>query len=442
MEKLLENPEDIVLQDNQDLNEAMGKTPGRFLRWGIMAVVVFVVVLLGIAWFVRFPDIFPAQAILTTEQPPLRIMSPVSGKISELLVRDGEMVEPGDLLAVMDNTANRADMAQLDAFLEAAEKAAMSDQDVMDLSLPQNLVLGPLQQPFSAFSKRFGDYSFSVKNNPTRRKVRNLWGQIKIQESMKDAIRTQLKTQKSLIELAVEDRTRKKDLFSKGLISLEELENAKSAYLGLKQNYESLEAQIYNNNQRILDAKMQIDEIRQMDKEGMSTGLRELRRDLTQMKSQVADWKIRYLVTAPIAGRVSQSMIWKPQEFVGAEQEMMTIVPSEDSGAGKIIALAFLPSGGSAKVKVGMSANLRLDDYPFQEFGSVPLKVSKIALIPEADSYRLEMTMPEGLVSNYGKELEFRQQMKGVANVITEDRRILERIFDRLWSIINEQKRY
>ena len=82
---------------------------------------------------------------------------------------------------------------------------------------------------------------------------------------------------------------------------------------------------------------------------------------------------------------------------------------------------------------------IRLDGFPYQEFGSIPATVKDISNVPQGVTYQIELEVPGTLVTTYNKTIPFRQEMQGTANIITEDRRILERIFDRIWSMLNNQ---
>ena len=62
--------------------------------------------------------------------------------------------------------------------------------------------------------------------------------------------------------------------------------------------------------------------------------------------------------------------------------------------------------------------------------------MKKISLTPKENNYTLELTMKESLVTTYDKVIPFAQEMEGTANIITEDRRIIQRIFEKLWSIL------
>lgn len=93
-----------------------------------------------------------------------------------------------------------------------------------------------------------------------------------------------------------------------------------------------------------------------------------------------------------------------------------------------------------------MTANINLDGYPQVEYGILKATIKTIALMPEAmptqtqeqtqAGYLLELTLPNGLNTTYKKLIPMKQEMPGTAEIITEERRILERILDRILNIL------
>jgi hypothetical protein len=49
------------------------------------------------------------------------------------------------------------------------------------------------------------------------------------------------------------------------------------------------------------------------------------------------------------------------------------------------------------------------------------------------------LEVPETLITTYNKSIPFRQEMQGTANIVTEDQRILERVFDKILSILRNE---
>ena len=77
-------------------------------------------------------------------------------------------------------------------------------------------------------------------------------------------------------------------------------------------------------------------------------------------------------------------------------------------------------------------------NYPEEEFGVLEGKVESISLTTDIDNnYLVDVSLPSKLVTSYGKEIEFKQEMIGSAEIITEDLRLLHRFFYQLRQIFN-----
>jgi HlyD family secretion protein len=114
----------------------------------------------------------------------------------------------------------------------------------------------------------------------------------------------------------------------------------------------------------------------------------------------------------------------------------MTIVPENP---GELIGRVELPVRGSGKVKTGLRVNVKFDNYPYMEYGIVKAEVRNISLVPEDNFYILEVSFPDGLVTTYGNHLELQNQISGDAEIITEQLRLIQRIFNPLKSLWKER---
>ena len=56
--------------------------------------------------------------------------------------------------------------------------------------------------------------------------------------------------------------------------------------------------------------------------------------------------------------------------------------------------------------------------------------MESISLIAKENMYRAKVNLPNGLRSSYKKDLTFKPEMTGTAQIITEDLRLIERVFN------------
>ena len=113
--KLKEN--DKIELRSKEFQEVLSDVPHWILRWGIIVLAVFAVILLIGSAIFKYPDAIAARVTLTGTEPPVAIVARSSGKIKELFVKDNQEVKPGDYLAVIDNPVNTEDISLLERFI-------------------------------------------------------------------------------------------------------------------------------------------------------------------------------------------------------------------------------------------------------------------------------------------------------------------------------------
>ena len=106
-------------------------------------------------------------------------------------------------------------------------------------------------------------------------------------------------------------------------------------------------------------------------------------------------------------------------------------LPLFQSRLTKSLGKAMLPVARSGKVKIGQKVNIRLQNFPENEYGILRGVVSNISLVPVQTEgtvyYAVEISLPDKLISTYKKELPYLPNMQGQADIIADDMSLLER---------------
>lgn len=98
-----------------------------------------------------------------------------------------------------------------------------------------------------------------------------------------------------------------------------------------------------------------------------------------------------------------------------------------------IIGKIKLPAGGSGKVMPGQRVNISVTGYPYMEFGFLTGKVMSVSLLADDESaYTVTISLPQDLCTSYGKQLEFKGELTGMAEVMTDERSVTERLLSPL----------
>jgi HlyD family secretion protein len=72
---------------------------------------------------------------------------------------------------------------------------------------------------------------------------------------------------------------------------------------------------------------------------------------------------------------------------------------------------------------------LKFPSYPFEEYGSVKGAVDFISNIPTDSGYIAKVILPNGLHTNYKKQVQYREGLIAQGEIITKNMRLLERFY-------------
>jgi HlyD family secretion protein len=156
------------------------------------------------------------------------------------------------------------------------------------------------------------------------------------------------------------------------------------------------------------------------------------------LRAQMNIWVNTYYLSSPVEGIATFTKFWSTNQSVVRDEPVISVVPRDP---GEFIGRINLKMQRSGKVQEGQLVNIKLSGYPYLEYGMVRGIVKSKSLVPSGDAYVIEITLTDGLTTLYGKELEFTQNMQGIAEIITEDVRLLQRIVNPFRHMISKNKR-
>jgi membrane fusion protein, adhesin transport system len=110
----------------------------------------------------------------------------------------------------------------------------------------------------------------------------------------------------------------------------------------------------------------------------------------------------KHRIRAPIDGRIGDVVPLRAGEYVSAGQKLATVIPS-----GELIIVAdFNPAAVLGRVRPGQTARLRLDGFPWAQYGSITATVTRVASEIRDNLVRVEFTphssFPPGIATQHG----------------------------------------
>ncbi|GHT48290.1 hemolysin [Bacteroidia bacterium] len=418
---------------SEEMQDILTRPPHILIRSGISVICAVILTLLIGSFFFKYPDKVVGEIVITTENPPVWLIAQTNGKIKELNCTDKSQVSKGQVLAVIENPAQTNDVRQMK---EQLALCRIVDSDTV-FYIPAELLtknyettfairqLGTIQNAYSAFLRTVTDYENFLSFNTTEKEKEALLLQIKGHTRYSQTLQRQLKLKQEEMQLAKTAYERETQLFERGVISKSEMETAENAYLNIRQSYQQLEAGRVSDqieSAQLVENLSKLDTQQLKEKNSLFSALKTAQNELN---TAIENWEQTYLLTAPEDGTVTFNSFWTKNQFVSAGNKVLAIVPNNP---GKIIGRIQTPAQGSGKVKIHQRVNIKVQGYPYMEYGALQGKVSNVSLLSNEKNYSVEVELPQGLTTGTGKKLDFTGELGGEAEIITDDRSLLARI--------------
>jgi len=420
---------------SEEVQEIMGFIPHWIIRWGLTLIFIVVIFFMIGSWFFKYPDIIPSTIVVTTENPPANLVARSSGKITELYVQDRQKVREEESIAIIENSTNHHHLFELKEKLDAMSSFFTDYDSPLTDQFDKNYSLGELQSTYAAFLKSYADYQHFIELNYHRKKINSTKAEIARQKLMREQLKLQDKIMEQELEISHDQYQRAKELQEKGIISKSDLDNAKSINLQKEYTSKTAKTTLANKEIQIDQLEQNVMELELQFRENKTKFQLTLSQAYENLMGRIAQWEQSYLLKAPISGTVTFTKFWSINQNVTVGDKVVTIVPEE---GGKIIGKVVMPIRGSGKVKLGQRVNIKFANFPHMDYGIVTGIIKSKSLVSADNFYSLEVDLPNGLLTSYGKNLEFSQEMQGTAEIITEDIRLLERIFKPIKAILKK----
>ena len=232
-----ETLDDIQLR-SEEVQEILTRVPHWMIRWGNLLLLILVLLLLFLSWLIKYPDVIPAEAIITTRIPPQKEYAKVTEKIESILVKDNQIVPKDTPLAILQNTANYKDVFLLKSIVDTITIDNSSFYFPVD-DLPV-LFLGDIETSFALFENSYSEYLLNKELRPFSNEA--IANEVSLSELYRrlENLKVQKRLNKSELDFNKRDLQRQKELFEKGVISAQEYESKELAYLQAKRTYDCL----------------------------------------------------------------------------------------------------------------------------------------------------------------------------------------------------------
>lgn len=410
---------------SEEVQEILGTPPSWLTQWGTVIALIGVSLLGWAGYWVKYPDLVEAKIKVYTSEPPAKMVAKNTAFLTDLLVEQEDTVEADQVLAVFSPKASYSDVMVLDDQIFAVKD--LSDSSLLAFRPYKDLLLGNLQKYLDDFTATQETLSLLNSGRLERLSTREKRRRINLLKSEVEDYRKAGQTLQDQIDLESHRFKNEKELYKKETVTLDELRTRQNSILSLQREKATLESAIKSKQYEADLLERQVGNIRRDSKLDREAASEELSTHFKRLRQQLQEWKNNYLVISPIKGIVVfNKENLREQDFVDRGDELMTVLPV---GAKDIIGRISLPLEGSGKVREDQRVLVKFNSYPFHEFGAVEGVITRKGRIPTEEAIPLEVAFPNGLRTSADKQIEITQEMTGTAEIVTEDKRLIERIF-------------
>ncbi|MBE9590625.1 HlyD family type I secretion periplasmic adaptor subunit [Moraxella sp. K127] len=365
----------------------------------IWVALVTIIVLITWASFAKIDQVTRAQATVIASDRTQEIQATDNGVVSELLVKEGDDVKKGDLLAILEEERAKAALDN-SATKVAALRARVARLEAEIFDRPLN------------FPEEIQKYAEYVQN------------QTELYNRRRQAITQDVASLQKMLELAKRELAMNEPLLAHGDVSQADV-------IRLRRQVADIEAQITNKrNKYFEDAQTELTKA-QEELESESEQLRD--------RTQVLEEKRLF---APVDGKVNNIAVTTIGGVVRSGDTIMQLLPTSSD----LVVEAKVQPVDIAYVKEGQTASVKLDAYDYSIFGAMNGEVIYISpdtlmeKTPQGDKpyYRVQIRIEGAQVAAREDEIVIKPGMTASVDIKAMERTVLSYLTKPITKTLSE----
>ena len=400
---------------------------GRILMWTVVTLVV-----VALVWSIvgHTDEVAVAPGKLIPTGYVKVIQAEDKGIVKQIQVRDGQKVKQGDVLMELDPLFTAADLArsrkelafytlEIERMMAEREERPFTPQvtpsiDLKDLEYQQRLYYSRSAE----FSAKKATSELNISQN---------------QSSLEMALSDKEKYQ-ALYDIAQDKENRLQQLVDLNAVAYFVLLDQRSRRMELEQNIASAIANIYKAQAALAQSRQALqgyiaEHNREIDDKLVDD--RKQAQGLAEELKKAEEKNRLSQITSPIDGRVHQMAMHTLGGIVTPAQQLMIIVPEDVV----LEAETWVANKDIGFIHVGQHAEIKVETFNFQKFGTIPAEVIEISpdAVEDKDKglvYRAVLKLHQDNVQMIDRQAALGPGMSVTAEIKTQEKRIIEFFLD------------
>lgn len=398
---------------------------GRAILWSLMLFFVLAVIW---AIFGKVDIVAVAQGKIIPSGHSKLIQPLESGVVRRLHVREGQHVKQGEILVELDPTASGADLKRL---RQQADELRQQIQRGQTLNTRQQAAhtqseteqttdrLTPLQGQL--LEAQWGEYAEGLK---TLQSERN-----KLQ-AQRATLEAQIGKLEATLPLIAERSDDMQTLLKTNAVARHRVLEVKQERLGAEHDLKTAISQRRELKEAEAELSAKIDHYKSQFRKQNAETITEATHQLAAVEQEIVKAEVRtqaLILTAPVDGVVQQLQIHTIGGVVTPAQELMLIVPDEES----LEVEALLENKDIGFVEEGQQAEVKIDAFPFTKYGTIDgtlTDISNDAVMDETKGlvFKTQVALARSVIQVSKRTVNLTPGMSVAVEIKTGKRRVIE----------------
>jgi len=208
------------------------------------------------------------------------------------------------------------------------------------------------------------------------------------------------------------------------VVSKQELRNNESKVISKMLNIPQLNVARFDNQETEIQKEKELQEL----DHAYSQSIYIFEQAAETFRSSIYSWEKRFFLMSPAKGKVVFLTPIQINQYVKEGKVLGFVNPQERN----FYAELNLQQNNFGKIDLSKEIQLRFDAYPFTEFGSVKGEFRYISSIATDSGFIAQVTLPNGLITDHGREIQFKPGLTAEAIIVTKDLRLLQKFYQTI----------
>ncbi len=417
---------------SDEVQEILGHIPSWIIRWGMSVLYILTLIIILISWIIKYPDYIDGSISVQTKNPPVKLLSKDSGLLKDLIYKSGDTIQEGQIIASIENQTSFEVIEWIDNQTIIID-SLLKSENYSDLNLflqPNTTELGSFQKEYNELIISCHDLTRISLHPYNTNQIENLKKQIDFYSRLVTISHRKLVISEKEFQNDSNTYQIQKSLFDKGVISKSEYKLKENSFYISSHKVEEHKQNYIQNNITLTKYKKQLNDLKYSIFKEKSKFLENINNYLTSIRNKLSNWKLNYSLTSPIDGVLMFTKPLNENQNVSKGEPLFVVSPIDK----EFVGIMSVSSLGFGKIQKGQTVYVKLDNYPFQQYGQLIGKVNKVHVLPNKEVKNnsllnyIEVSF-KNTETTYGQTIHLYPENTGSAQIVTENRRIINRIF-------------